>query len=151
MSMKKLFVIALVPLFLAGCASGLGSTDYERHEARRIQEVKMGVVESVRSVNLEGTDSAVGTVAGGIVGGVAGSSVGSGKGSAIAAVLGAVAGGVAGKAVEEAATRKLGIEITVRLDFGHTIAVVQEDTGERFAAGERVRVLELDGQARITH
>ena len=72
--MKKLFVIVLVPVFLAGCASGLGGADYERHEARRIQEVKIGVVESVRSVKLEGTDSAVGTVAGGIVG--------SGKGSA---------------------------------------------------------------------
>ncbi len=149
--MKKLFVIALAPVFLAGCASGLGSGDYERKEVRRVQEVKMGVVESVRFVKLEGTDSGVGTVAGGVVGGVAGSSVGGGKGSVIGAVVGAVAGGLAGKAVEEATTKKPGIEITVRLDFGRTIAVVQEDTGENFAAGERVRVLESGGQARVTH
>ena len=148
--MSKYFVVLLVPALLAGCASGLGSGDYERKEARRVYEVKMGVVESVRAVKLEGTDSKVGTVAGGVVGGVAGSSVGGGKGSAIGAVLGAVAGGVAGAAAEEAITRKPGIEVVVRLDSGRTIAVVQEDTGESFVRGDRVRILESGGQARVT-
>ncbi len=146
-----LLVPALLPAVLSGCASGLGSGDYERKEARRVYEVKMGVVESVRSVKLEGTASGVGATAGGVVGGVAGSEVGGGKGKAVGAVLGAVVGGVAGAAAEEAATRKPGIEITVRLDSGRTIAVVQEDTGEKFAPGERVRMLESGGQARITH
>lgn len=146
-----LLVPALLLAILAGCASGLGSGDYERKEARRVYEVKMGVVESVRSVKLEGTASGVGATAGGVVGGVAGSEVGGGKGKAVGAVLGAVVGGVAGAAAEEAATRKPGIEITVRLDSGRTIAVVQEDTGEKFAPGERVRMLESGGQARITH
>ena len=146
-----LLVPALLTTVLAGCASGLGSGDYERKEARRVYEVKMGVVESVRSVKLEGTASGVGATAGGVVGGVAGSEVGGGKGKAVGAVLGAVVGGVAGAAAEEAATRKPGIEITVRLDSGRTIAVVQEDTGEKFAPGERVRMLESGGQARITH
>ena len=149
--MNKLFVVFLVPALLTGCASGLGSGDYERREARRVQEVKMGVVESVRTVKLEGTESGVGTVAGGVVGGIAGSNIGGGKGSAIGAVLGAVAGGVAGKAVEEASTRKPGVEITVRLDSGRTVAVVQEDSGESFIRGDRVRMLESGGQARITH
>lgn len=149
--MNKFFVVFLVPALLTGCASGLGSGDYERREARRVQEVKMGVVESVRTVKLEGTESGVGTVAGAAVGGIAGSNVGGGKGSAIGAVLGAVAGGVAGKAIEETATRKPGIEITVRLDSGRTVAVVQEDTGEAFNRGDRVRMLESGGQARITH
>lgn len=143
----------LLPLAIvsAGCASGLGSGDYERREARRVYEVKMGMVENVRNVRLEGTQSGVGAVAGGAVGGIAGSSVGGGKGQAIGAVLGAVAGGVAGAAAEEALTRKPGLEITVRLDSGRTIAVVQEDTGERFAVGDRVRILESGGQARVTH
>jgi outer membrane lipoprotein SlyB len=149
--MRQWLVVFLVPALLAGCASGLGGADYERREARRVQEVKMGVVDSVRPVKLEGTDSGVGTVAGGVVGGVAGSNVGGGKGAVIGAVLGAVAGGVAGKATEELATRKPGIEITVRLDSGRMIAVVQEDNGEAFNRGDRVRVLESGGQARITH
>lgn len=143
----------LLPLAIvsAGCASGLGSGDYERREARRVYEVKMGVVESVRNVRLEGTESGVGAAAGAAVGGIAGSSVGGDKGQAIGAVLGAVVGGVAGAAAEEALTRKPGLEITVRLDSGSTIAVVQEDTGERFAIGDRVRILESGGQARVTH
>lgn len=149
--MSKLLLALLVPALLAGCASGLGSGDYERREARRVQEVKMGVVESVRAVKLEGTESGVGAISGAAVGGIAGSNVGGGKGSAIGAVLGAVAGGVAGKAIEESATRKPGIEITVRLDSGRTVAVVQEDTGEAFTRGDRVRMLESGGQARITH
>ncbi|HNQ04323.1 MAG TPA: glycine zipper 2TM domain-containing protein [Thiobacillaceae bacterium] len=154
--MNERLAVLLVPILLvgllSGCASGLGSSDYERGEARRAYEVKTGVVESVRQVRLEGTDSKVGTVAGGAVGGVAGSSVGSGKGSVIGAVLGAVAGGLAGAAAEEGLTRKTGLEIVVRLDTipFRTISVVQEDTGESFARGDRVRVLESGGQTRVT-
>lgn len=147
---KSVWLIPLV-LITTGCASGLGSGDYERREARRVYEVRMGVVENVRSVRLEGTESGVGAVAGGAVGGIAGSEIGRGKGSAVGAILGAVAGGIAGAAAEQAITRKPGLEITVRLDSGRTIAVVQEDTGERFAVGDRVRILESGGQARVTH
>ena len=148
--MNKWLWLLPIAIVSAGCASGLGSGDYERREARRVYEVRMGVVESVRSVRLEGTESGVGAAAGAAVGGIAGSTVGGGKGQTIGAVLGAVAGGVAGAAAEEALTRKPGLEITVRLDSGRTIAVVQEDTGERFAIGDRVRVLESGGQARVS-
>ncbi|MBM4181643.1 MAG: glycine zipper 2TM domain-containing protein [Betaproteobacteria bacterium] len=146
----KTIWIALLPALLAGCASGLGSGDYERTEARRAYEVKMGVVQHVRSVRLEGTDSGVGTVAGGAVGGIAGSEVGGGKGSYVGAVVGAVVGGLAGAAAEEVATRKPGVEVTVRLDSGRTLAIVQEDTGEKFAVGDRVRLLESGNQVRVT-
>ncbi len=144
------FALLLTSL-LAGCASGLGSSDYERSEARKVYEVKMGVVESTLPVRLEGTETGIGAAAGGVVGGVAGSEMGGGKGSVVGAVVGAVAGGLAGAAAEEGLTRKPGIEITLRLDGGRLIAVVQEDTGEKFAPGERVRVLESGGQARVTH
>jgi len=142
--------IVLIPALLAGCASGRGGDDYERSEARRVYEVKMGVVEHVRAVKLEGTESGIGAAAGGLVGGIAGSSVGSGRGSSIAAVLGAVVGGIAGAATEEGTTRKAGVEVTLRLDSGRTIAIVQEDKGEQFVVGERVRLLESRGQARIS-
>jgi outer membrane lipoprotein SlyB len=108
-------------------------------------------VEHVRSVNIEGTKSAVGPAAGAVVGGVAGSEIGGGKGSVIAATVGAVLGGVAGGAAEEAATRRPGIEITVRLDNGRLIAVTQEDGGESFGIGDRVRVLTGGGATRVSH
>jgi len=149
--MNKTLCLFLIPVALAGCAGGKGSDDYERAETRRIYEVKMGVVESVRAVKLEGTGSGVGTAAGAAVGGIAGSGAGHGKGSAVGAVIGAVIGGIGGAAAEEGITRKAGQEITVRLDSGRTIAVVQEDTGEKFAQGDRVRLLESGGQARVTH
>ena len=109
----------------------------------------MGVVESVRQVNLEGTKTPVGTVAGAAVGGIAGSTIGSGKGSMVGAVLGAVAGGVAGSAIEEGVTRKTGLEITVRLNSGRMIAVTQE-ADEDIRPGDRVRVLSGGGVTRVT-
>lgn len=140
----------LAGLLLGGCAGGLGGSDYARSEARRAMVVQFGTVESVRAVQVEGTKTPIGSVAGAAVGGIAGSTVGGGRGSAVAAVLGAVAGGVAGSAIEEGATRKPGVEVTVRLDNGQYLAVVQEDGGERFLVGERVRILRDGGTTRVT-
>jgi outer membrane lipoprotein SlyB len=110
----------------------------------------MGVVESVRSVKLEGTKSPVGTVAGAAVGGVAGGSIGHGSGSVIGAVIGAVAGGLAGSAIEEGVTRKDALEITVKLDGGGLVAIVQE-ADEQFRAGDRVRLIENGETTRVSH
>ncbi|MGZ8258431.1 MAG: glycine zipper 2TM domain-containing protein, partial [Methylotenera sp.] len=109
-----------------------------------------GIVESVRQVKLEGTKSPIGTVAGGAVGGVAGSTIGHGRGSTIAAIVGAVAGGIAGAAAEEGITRKDGLEITVKLDGGGLVAVVQE-ADEPFNAGDKVRLIESGGTTRVSH
>jgi len=110
----------------------------------------MGVVVAVRNVKIEGTKTPIGTGAGAVVGGLAGSEVGSGRGSVVGAVVGAVAGGLAGSAIEESATRQNGLEITVRLDSGRTIAVTQ-GADEYFRPGDRVRVLSGDGVTRVTH
>lgn len=135
---------------LAGCAQGLGGGAYTRDEARREQNVRMGKVESVRQVQIEGTRSGVGPAAGAVVGGIAGSGVGGGRGSAVAAVVGAVAGGVAGQAIEQGTTRKNGVEITVKLDNGALVAIVQE-ADETFRAGDRVRILSDGRTSRVTH
>ena len=110
----------------------------------------MGMVESVRPVQIEGTRTGVGPAAGAVVGGVAGSTVGGGRGSAVAAVIGAVAGGVAGQAIEQGTTRKNGVEVTVKLDSGALLAIVQE-ADETFRAGDRVRILSDGRTSRVTH
>lgn len=143
-------VLVIAVAALAGCAQGLGGGSYTREEARREQNVRLGIVESVRPVQIEGTRSGVGPAAGAVVGGVAGSTVGGGRGSAIAAVIGAVAGGVAGQAVEEGTTRKNGVEVTVKLDSGALVAIVQE-ADETFRAGDRVRILSDGRTSRVTH
>ena len=150
MRITRLITILTLSALLGACASSNSGSVYSRDEARKVQTVKTGVVESVRQVKLEGTKSPVGTVAGGVVGGVAGSTVGGGKGQAIATVLGAVIGGLAGSAAEEGLTRKDGIEITVKLDSGSMIAIVQE-ADEQFNLGEKVRVLENGGVTRVSH
>ncbi len=150
MRTTKLLIAALLSVLLAACASSNSGSVYSRDEARKVQTVKTGVVESVRPVKLEGTKSPVGTIAGGAVGGIAGSSVGGGRGSAIAAVIGAVVGGLAGSAAEEGITRKDGLEITVKLDGGGLIAIVQE-ADDMFKAGEKVRIVENGGTSRVSH
>ena len=61
-----------------------------------------------------------------------------------------VVGGIAGAAAEEGLTRKDGIEVTVKLDSGNLIAVVQE-ADEQFSPGDKVRIVESGGVARVTH
>jgi outer membrane lipoprotein SlyB len=151
MNIRTLVILVMLAAAVAGCASSNSGDVYSRDEARRVQTVKMGVVEGVRLVKIEGTKSPVGTGAGAVVGGVAGSSVGEGKGSIIGAVVGAVAGGLAGSALEEGVTRKDGIEITVKLDNGTMLAIVQEASDEKFSPGDRVRVLEGGGNTRVSH
>ena len=151
MRITRLLAIGLLSGLIAACASSNSGSVYSRDEARKVQTVKTGVVESVRQVKLEGTKSPVGTIAGGAVGGIAGSSIGGdGKSGAVGAVIGAVVGGIAGAMAEEGITRKDGLEITVKLDGGGLIAIVQE-ADEVFKAGEKVRILESGGVSRVSH
>ncbi|KAF0166712.1 MAG: outer membrane lipoprotein SlyB [Rhodocyclaceae bacterium] len=141
---------AAATIVLSGCAGSQSGSAYSRSQTRGEMHVRMGVIESVRTVTIEGTQSGVGAVAGGVVGGIAGSNVGQGRGSTVGSVLGAVLGGVAGQAIEEKTSKKEGLEITIKLDSGQIIAVTQE-ADEAFRAGERVRVLSGSGATRVSH
>lgn len=151
MNKVTILIFAAVVLVLQGCASSLSGDTYSRSEARRVQNVEFAWVDTVTPVVIEGrTNSPLGAGAGAVVGGIAGSTLGGGKGSSIASVVGAVAGGILGQKVEANATRKQGQEITVTLENGKTISVVQEvDNNGFFQPGERVRVLRQGGTARI--
>ena len=122
----RVTVVFTMALLMGACASSNSGGVYQRGEARQIQTVKTGVVESVRQVKLEGTKTPIGGGAG------------------------AVVGGIAGAAAEEGLTRKDGIEVTVKLDSGNLIAVVQE-ADEQFSPGDKVRIVESGGVARVTH
>ena len=141
---------ATLTVVLTGCYSpGLGGGSYTREQARREQTVRMGFIESVRDVKLEGTRSGVGPAAGAVVGGVAGSAIGHGRGSVVGTILGAVVGGVAGQAVEQGVTAKPGVEVTVKLDSGQMVAITQ-DADEAFRPGDRVRILSDGATSRVT-
>ena len=144
-----LLTMVVATLALGGCASSMSGDVYSRDQARKVQRVDEGEVIMVREVTIEGTKSGLGVVAGGALGGVLGSMVGGGKGQTLATVGGAVAGGGAGAAVEEAATRQKGLEITVKLDNGEVVSVVQAADRE-YLVGDDVKVLRNpDGTARV--
>lgn len=146
---KTVLAAAALATVLTGCgAPGMGGGSYSRDQARREQTVRMGHVESVREVKLEGTRSGVGPAAGAVAGGVAGSSIGRGRGSALGAIAGAVIGGVAGQAAEQGITAKQGVEVTVKLDNGTMVAVMQE-ADETFRPGDRVRLLSDGSTTRV--
>jgi outer membrane lipoprotein SlyB len=130
------FLLALV----AGCASRTSSEVYSRDQAQRQMSVYYGTVLAVSPVTIEGTQSGAGTIAGGVVGGIAGNTVGGGHGRALATAAGAIGGALLGTAIEEGATSVDGLEITVELDNGEIIAVVQA-ADVPFYIGDRVRIV----------
>ena len=148
-ALKMAGALACVGLLGACAYPGVGAGDYTMYEAQGEQQVRFGVVESVRDVRLDPYDSGVGTVTGAMVGGIAGSHVGGGSGQAVGAIAGTILGGIIGQNVEKSANELPGIEITVLLDSGKYIAVVQ-GADELFRTGDRVRV--LSGRTtRVTH
>jgi len=144
------FIIFLSGIaLLTGCASSNSGEVYSRDQVRRTQTVQIGTVQGVKNVRIEGTKSSIGTVAGAVAGGVAGSTIGAGAGRTLAALGGAALGAVGGTVAEEQLTKKAGLEITVKLDSGSVLAVVQE-ADIMFSVGERVRVLTApDGTTRV--
>lgn len=127
---------------VTGCASDSANV-YSRDQVKRAATAQAGIVESVRNVQIKDS-TGIGGVAGGVIGAVGGSSIGGGNGSIVTGVIGAVAGGLAGNALEKGATAKDALEITVKLDTGQRLVIVQgADT--QIVPQQRVDVLN-DGQ-----
>lgn len=150
MSRSLMSSIAACALMLGGCAYHVGSADYRGYEARGEQAVRFGVVETVREVRIQPRDTGVGSHAGAFLGGVAGSHAGRGGGHIVGAIGGAIIGSIIGHNAEQAANELRGLEVTVLLDSGRHIAIVQ-GADEMFRAGDRVRVLSGRNSTRVTH
>ncbi|OIV46640.1 hypothetical protein BK025_10045 [Sodalis sp. TME1] len=140
--MKRLIVVALAGMTLAGCAnnSTLSGDVYSASEAKQVQSVTYGTLVGVRPVQIHGGEDSnvIGAIGGAVLGGFLGNTVGGGSGRSLATAAGAVAGGVAGSSVEGAVNRTQGVELEVRKDDGNTIMVVQKQGNTRFSVGQRV-------------
>ncbi|UCE32831.1 MAG: glycine zipper 2TM domain-containing protein [Burkholderiales bacterium] len=130
---------------LAACATSSPDV-YRREQAMRPQTIQSAVVESVRDVKIEGSQSGIGATSGAVVGGVAGSSVGGRRESIAVGVIGAVVGGVAGNLIERSATTEQGQEITVRLASGQRQVVVQAKGDAPIVPGQEVNLIS-DGRS----
>lgn len=149
-SIPALAIAMAAAIGLAGCAHHGGSGVYRGYEVGAEQSVRFGVVEAVRDVTIVPRETGVGSATGAAVGAVAGSHVGRGSGQVVGVIGGAILGGIIGQDIERAGNERRGQEITVLLDSGKYIAVVQE-ADEAFRAGDRVRVLSGRGSTRVTH
>lgn len=148
--MKRVVLSLLTCLYLTGCADGLSGDTYSRDDARKPMDVSYGTVINVRPVKIEGDRDFLGQGGGAIIGGMAGNTMGGGSGRGLATAIGAVAGAVAGSAAQESMTRAQGAELTVRLDSGSTMAVVQEVQAlNEFVNGQRVRLTAGNGKTRV--
>lgn len=148
----SLAIVLALSTALGGCVSNLSGDTYSREDARRVQTVMLGTIVALRPVQIEGTKTPIGAIAGAGIGGVAGSTIGGGSGSIITTIIGAVGGGLLGAYGESLMTRSNGVEITFNLDNGMTRSVVQQvQANERFSVGDRIRIMNLNGQTRVTH
>jgi len=151
MKMKPLLCLPVI-FWLSSCAQdSLTGDTYSRGEARQYQSVSTGRITAIRPVKIEGGSDA-GMLVGGLAGGLLGSNLGQGRAANTAgAIGGALLGGAVGSHAEQSMGTRQGIEITVRLDDGGSLAVVQEVSRneQRFMIGDRVRVLSSGGRTRV--
>ncbi|MCY4472522.1 MAG: glycine zipper 2TM domain-containing protein [Kistimonas sp.] len=143
---STLLVLGLV----SGCASDLGGNNYDRHELRQEQRVRFGTIISMEQVKVDGQESGGGALAGAAAGGIAGSSVGKGSGQGLAVVAGALTGLVLGNQAEKSITRTTASNLTIQLDNGEYISVVQEIADPNsLRTGDRVKIFSQGRTSRV--
>lgn len=142
--------VAACVLVLGACAPVDGPSTVRANEAGTVQPVQFGTLTAIRSVEIRPGQTRVGTVAGATLGAIGGSQIGSSTAANVAGgVSGAVAGGAVGSAVQGSG-RNNGLELTIQLDSGETVAVVQPGNANDFRVGDRVRITGTAENARVT-
>ena len=84
---KRLLVVAVAAVTLAGCANESMSGDvYSSSQAKQVQNVTYGTLVSVRPVKIQGGEgsNALGMIGGAVIGGLLGNTVGGGTGRTLA-------------------------------------------------------------------
>ncbi|HDM8037433.1 TPA: glycine zipper 2TM domain-containing protein [Vibrio fluvialis] len=147
--MKRWFLILLIfPLF--------ANATYQRNQARPVNEVVFGQVETVRYISQQDIvhSKANGweTLLGAVVGGLIGNQFGDGHGREVATAIGAVAGaGIArSNANQTYHVEYRLVEILIKTSEGKLIDVIQDvDSQMLFSSGDRVRILYFDDGVRV--
>lgn len=146
----NLSLALIVTATLGACASS--SPDViQRGDTQRLALVQDGVVLSVRTVVVDGSQSGIGATVGGVVGAIGGYS-GSGvqREAQILGVLVGVAGAAAGNAIERMSTREDAVEILIQLKGGERRAIVQAKGAEVLAPGDAVILVTNGSKVRVS-
>jgi len=144
--------VALCSGLLAACnTTQLTGDVYNRQEARLVQEVFSATIKSMRAVVIEAGETGQGASVGATAGGLLGSThTGSSTQQGIAIVGGGLLGGLLGSQAEAAGRKVQGTEFLLTMEDGRQVVVVQQDGKDRFVVGQKVRLLQLNGQVRVT-
>lgn len=129
---------------------------YDRNQAVPVEKVLYGDATSVRNITetqlIEDRNQGWKTFGGALVGGVIGHQFGGGSGRDVATILGALIGGGIGNRYGSGTSVqsfKL-VELMINQEDGTQVMVIQDyDPGMVFNAGDRVRVVYLQGGVRI--
>ena len=157
MKFCSLVLIFVFSLFSSSCQSTSSQSRYPITSNGMAKQLDGGTIVDLREVVIDGTSSGLGAYGGAIGGSVAGRAIGAeasrtSLGTAVGAAGGMIAGGVVGPKIEKALTSKRAQELTIQMDEGGTIIVVQEIREPRFNIGDPVRVdSNLAGAARVFH
>ncbi|MDR3370014.1 hypothetical protein [Rhodoferax sp.] len=147
--MRMSLSVALV-LALGACATS--SPDVvQRGDAQRMAQVQDGVLLSIRTVTIDGSQSGIGATVGGVTGAVAGATRGgSNAESNVIGLLVGAAGAVAGNAIERMSTREEANELLVQLKGGERRAIIQAKGSETLVPGDAVLIVTTGGKVRVT-
>lgn len=163
-------------VLISACASSGGSSarsSYPVTSQKSIQKVEKGKIVAVRKVQIEGYTTGTGALLGAAVGAATGSAVVPSKTETVvsqvdtdiwnistktnanqrnaAMILGGAAGAVVGKRIEKIVTATTADELTVALESGETVVVVQKPRQDGFEEDEEVKVCTTNLGATIVY
>ena len=149
MMRKFLMLLLLLPLVAT-------AAPYNRNEARTVNKIVFGDVDSVRYISnqevINSQRNGWETLLGGVVGGLIGNQFGGGTGREVATAVGVVAG--AGIAHTRQPNQKVIdyrlVELLIKAEDGRLIDVIQDvDQQMIFQRGDSVRILYFDDGVRV--
>ena len=146
--MNKLTMLLLgLTLTLAACSNNAPVAQNQAGTLSKesVVTVKQGTVTSVKNVSIMGQKSnAIGTV-GSVTGSILGSS-----GTIAGSLIGSLIGGAIGSEADRELSKQKGLEITLQLSSGEKVVVTQL-AEPSFKAGDKVKLIMRDNQARVAH
>ena len=146
----QVFLIILAVVILAGCTNRYNPNVYSGDQAMQADTIKYGTITRINAVTIKDDNTGIGLLGGGLAGGLLGSQIGGGSGRVLGAVGGAALGAAAGAVAEDELQKTNGVQITVKLDSGQSVSIVQAAEGSNYSVGQRVRVVSSpNGRSRV--
>jgi outer membrane lipoprotein SlyB len=150
--------LGLVALSLSLCLVGATACETQHHpssfassDSMRAQPVTFGDVVSIRQVDIRPGQTHLGMATGAALGALAGSQLGrNASANAAGGIGGAVVGSQAGSAIQGSQVSR-GIEVSVTMEDGQTVAIIQPGDPRDFRVGDRVRIVGTSDNARVAH